>query len=207
MPTVDVFNQQREKVAEIALADAVFAAPVKEDLLYAAVRYQMAARRAGTHKTKGRSEVRGGGKKPFKQKGTGRARQGTIRAPQWRGGGVVFGPVPRDHGHKLNKKVRAAALRAAVSHRVNEGAFTVLNSLALAEIKTKAIVELLTRFEMKSVVVVLPAKDEVVMMSARNLQNVTVIPVEGLNVYDVLLRDHLLMTEEAVTALTNRLGR
>ncbi|MBN2798531.1 MAG: 50S ribosomal protein L4 [Deltaproteobacteria bacterium] len=207
MPTVDVYNQQREKVSEIELAEEVFGAKVQEDLLYAAVRYQMAARRAGTHKAKGRSEVRGGGRKPFKQKGTGRARQGTIRAPQWRGGGVVFGPVPRDHSHKLNKKVRAAAIRSAVSRRVEEGALVVLDNLDMPEIKTKAMVELLNRFEMASVVVVIPEKEEKVNRSARNIQGVTVLPVGGVNVYDILLRDNVLITADAVVALTERLGR
>ena len=118
MPTVDVFNVQHDKVGEVELPDSVFGVEVREHLLYAAVRYQRAKARAGTHKVKSRSEVRGGGKKPWRQKGTGRARQGTTRAPQWRGGGVVFGPTVRSHAFKLNKKVRRAALKSALSRRV-----------------------------------------------------------------------------------------
>lgn len=206
MPTVDVYNQNREKVASIALDERVFGAEVKEHLFYAIVRYQLAKKRAGTHSTKGRAEISGGGKKPWKQKGTGRARQGSTRSPQWRGGGVVFGPKPRAHDFKLNKKVRAAALRSALSRRVEESALVILDDLKLAEIKTRLVTDFMSKFELGEALFVLTARDEVVEKSARNLQNVTVLPVEGLNVYDVLNHRNLVMTRGAIEAVSARLG-
>ena len=206
MPTVDVYNMNREKVGEIGLDDAVFGAEVREHLFYALVRYQLAKRRQGTHSTKHRAEVSGGGKKPWKQKGTGRARQGSTRSPQWRGGGTVFGPKSRSHDFKLNKKVRAAALRGALSRRVQENALMILDALDLPAIKTRQVTDLMARFELPEVLVVLVGRDEKFEKSARNLQNITVLPVEGLNVYDVLNHRNLIMTREAVDAVTARLG-
>ncbi len=207
MPVVDVYNQNREKVAELELDVAVFDADVKEHLLHAAVRYQLNKRRRGTHAVKRRSDVRGGGAKPWRQKGTGRARAGTSRSPLWRGGGVVFGPEPRSHAVKLNKQVRRAALRGAISRRVQEKKLVILDQLSFPEIKTRQVAELLERFELDSAVIVLSSKDEVVVRSARNIPGITVLPAEGLNVYDVLLRDNLVMTQDAVSAVTERLGR
>lgn len=206
MPTVDVFNQQREKVGSLDLDVAVFGSEVKLHLLHAVVRYQLAKRRSGNHRVKQRSEVSGGGRKPWKQKGSGRARQGSTRSPQWRGGGVVFGPTPRNHGFKLNKKVRILALRSALSKRVADGAVVVLDDMKLAEVKTKSVVEFLSRFEMKDMLFVTSVRDEVIEKSARNLPNVTVVPFEGLNVYDVLRRTNLVMTRAAVDAVATRLG-
>lgn len=206
MPTVDVYNIDRKKSGSIDLDDAIFGAPVKEHLLYAAVRYQMAKRRAGTHAVKERHQVSGGGRKPYKQKGTGRARQGTIRAPQFRGGGVVHGPKVRSHAHKLNRKVRAAALKSALSRRVEEGKILVLDSFELPEIKTKQVSEFLNRFELKDALVVLDDANANVQKSARNIKSVTVLPAQGLNVYDVLLRSNLVVTKAAVDAIVNRLG-
>ena len=206
MPTIDVFNTGREKVASVDLDDTVFGGEVKEHLLYSAVRYQMAARRAGTHKVKGRAEVSGSGKKPFKQKGTGRARAGHKRSPIWRGGGVVFGPTPRSYAFKLNKKVRRAALRSALSRRVEENRLVVLDELVLPEIKTRQVVDFLGRFELSDALVVIDSRDETVVRSARNLPNVTVLPSDGLNVYDVLHRQNLVMTQAAIKAVTERLG-
>ncbi len=206
MPTVDVYNQNREKVEEISLSEEVFAAPVRQDLMHAVVRYQLAKKRQGTHKVKGRAEVRGGGKKPFRQKGTGRARAGTIRAPHWRGGGVVHGPTPRSYAFKINKKVRRAALRAALSHRIAEGSIVVLDDLQLSEIKTKHVVNLLKTFELEDALLVMPEKDDKVFLSARNLPNVTFLPVQGVNVRDVLHRGTIVMTKAAAEALTQRLG-
>jgi large subunit ribosomal protein L4 len=206
MPTINVYNQKREKVAELDLVDDVFGAPMRADLVHAVVRYQLAKARQGTHKVKGRAEVRGGGKKPFKQKGTGRARQGTTRAPQWRGGGVVHGPQPRSYAFKLNKKVRRAALRAAISQRVAAGHLVVLDELRLPEIKTRQVVELLRTFELKDALLVLPGQDDNVQLSARNLPNVTTLLVEGVNVRDVLHRGNIVMTRAAVEALAQRLG-
>jgi large subunit ribosomal protein L4 len=206
MPTVDVYNQSREKVDELALSDAVFAAPVKEEILFATVRYQLAKKRQGTHKAKGRAQVRGGGRKPWRQKGTGRARQGSIRSPQWRGGGVVHGPTPRSYAFKLNKKVRRAALRGALSKRVTEGSVVILDDLELPEIKTRLVKQFLETFELEDALLVMHERDEKVALSARNLPNVTYLPVEGVNVRDVLHRRTLVLTRAAAEALTQRLG-
>lgn len=206
MPTVDIYNTANESVGSLELADAVFGAEVKEHLFYTVVRQQMAARRAGTHKVKSRSEVSGGGRKPFKQKGTGRARQGTTRAAQMRGGGVVFGPTPRDHGHKVPKKVRRAALCSALSRRVEESKFTVFDAFELSEIKTKAFKTVLNSFEFGDLLLILSEKDENVIKSARNIPGVTVIPVEGLNVYDVLKHQNVAATKAAVAGIESRLG-
>jgi large subunit ribosomal protein L4 len=206
MPTVTVYNQNRDKVGDLALDDTVFGAEVKEHLFYAVVRWQLAMRRQGTHSTKGRAEISGGGKKPWKQKGTGRARQGSIRSPQWRGGGVVHGPKPRSYEFKLNRKIRQAALRGALTRRAQENALVVLDGLDLPEIKTRQVVDFMKKFELGEALVVLPERDEKVERSARNLQNVTVLPAEGLNVYDVLNHKNLVMTRGAVEAVVARLG-
>ncbi len=206
MPTLDVYDTNRESVGSIDLDAAVFGVEVREHLFHAAVRYQMAKRRQGTHATKGRALISGGGKKPFRQKGTGRARAGTTRAPHWRGGGVVHGPHYRSHAHKLSKRTRRAALCAALSRRVEESRFTVFQSLALPAIKTRQVTELLARFEMKKVLVVTAGGDDNFERSARNIPGVTVLPVEGVNVYDVLKHDHLAVTVDAAAALAQRLG-
>ncbi|MCB9777337.1 MAG: 50S ribosomal protein L4 [Alphaproteobacteria bacterium] len=206
MPTVDMYNTAREKVGSIDLDEAVFGAEVKPHLFHTVVRYQLAKRRAGTHATKTRAQVSGGGKKPWRQKGTGRARQGTTRAVHWRGGGVVHGPHPRSHAHKLPKKVRAAALRCALSKRVQDEALTVFDAFTLSEIKTKEFAKVLKAFEFDDLLLVLPAKDDVVARSARNIPGVTVLPVEGLNVYDVLKHKNLALTQDAVAGVLQRLG-
>lgn len=206
MATLDVFNMAKKQVGTVDLPDAVFGCEVKEHLLYAAVRYQRAKARAGTHKVKERAEVRGGGRKPWKQKGTGRARQGTIRAPQWRGGGIVFGPRVRSHAIKLNKKMRQQALCSALSRRAQESSVAVLEGIELKDAKTKEIAELMSRFGWKDMLLVLAEPDEVVTRCARNLPTVTVLPTDGVNVYDVLLRSNLVMTRDAVDALSKRLG-
>jgi large subunit ribosomal protein L4 len=205
MPTIDVHNASGDKVSTIDLSEAIFGADVKEHLLYAAVRFQRAKARAGTHKTKGRAEVRGGGRKPFKQKGTGRARAGTIRSPIWRGGGVVFGPVVRSHAHKMNKRVRRQALISALSRRCAENKVVVIDELAFAEKKTRQFIDLLKAFEMKDMLLV-SARDENIERSAGNLQAVTVIAPEGVNVYDILRRSNLVFTKDAVQSITDRLG-
>lgn len=206
MPTVDVYNLAREKVDSIDLNDAVFGAEVKEHLFYTVVRQQLANRRAGTHKVKTRSEVAGGGRKPFKQKGTGRARQGTIRAAQMRGGGVVFGPTPRDHGHSVPKKVRAAALRSALSRRVEESALTVFDAFELDAPKTKDFKKVMDTFEFNDLLLVVADKNENVSLSSRNLTKVKVLPVAGLNVYDILNHRNLAATKAAIAGITARLG-
>ena len=209
MPTVDVVTMQNAKAGSVELSPVVFAAEPKTHLMHAEVRRQLASRRAGTHSTKNRAAVSGGGTKPWRQKGTGRARQGTNRAPQWAGGGVVFGPVPRSHEHALPKKVRRAALRGALSLRVGEGALRVVDSISLDGFATKKMITLLGGLgysEDKGLLVVLDEANAFVERSARNLPWVSVIRVEGLNVYDVLRHANVLMTKAAVTAAESRLG-
>jgi len=206
MSSIDIYNMSREKVGEISLEPSVFDVEVREHLLHEAVRYQRNRARQGTHAVKRRADVRGGGRKPFRQKGTGRARQGTIRAAQMRGGGVVFGPEPRDHGHKMNKRARKAALRGALSRRAGENAIVVLDGMELPEVRTKQIVEMMRQFELKDMLVVLASNDEKVALSARNVPGVTVLPSDGLNVYDILRRGHLVITRDAVDAVVARLG-
>lgn len=208
MATVDVVTVENRKAGSVDLPDAVFAAPVKQHLFHAEVRRQLARRRSGTHSTKNRSAVSGGGSKPWRQKGTGRARQGSIRSPQWSGGGVVFGPVPRSYEHALPKKVRRAALRSALSLRQQEGAITVVDELALDEFKTRRIVEILRNLALdgQGVLIVIGEADEKVERSARNLPAVGVLRAAGLNVYDVLRYPRLLMTKAAVAAVEARLG-
>lgn len=206
MPTVDVFSTANEKVSSIELADSVFGVEVKEHLFYTVVRYQLAARRAGTHKVKTRCEVSGGGRKPYRQKGTGRARQGTTRAPQMRGGGIVHGPTPRDYSFKVPKKVRRAALRCALSRRVSEQALTVFSAFEVPEIKTRNFKQVMDRFGFSDLLLILPEKDERVMLAARNLPKVTVLPVAGLNVYDILRHKNLALTTAAVDGILARLG-
>ena len=206
MAKIDVYSTDRKKVGKLDLNDAVFGVEVKENLLFAAVRYQLAKKRAGNHKIKSRSEVRGGGAKPFRQKGTGRARQGTTRAPQWRGGGIVHGPLPRSHAFKLYRKVRAAALRCALSRRAEEKALVILDEISFSEIRTKQVVQLLNTFELSDALFVLDGENDVFARSARNLQQVTVLEKGGVNVLDVLRRRNLVMTKAAAEALSTRLG-
>jgi large subunit ribosomal protein L4 len=205
MPTLDVYDTNREAVGSIDLEATVFGVEVREHLFHAVVRYQLAKRRQGTHAIKGRALISGGGKKPFRQKGTGRARAGTTRAPHWRGGGVVHGPHYRSHAHKLPKRTRRAALCAALSRRVEENKLTVFQSLALPEIKTRQVCDLLARFEMSKVLLVTAGADDNLERSARNIPGVTVLQVAGVNVYDVLKHDHLAITVEAAAALVQRL--
>lgn len=205
MLSVPVFDQNREQVDTLDLDESVFGVEVREHLFYTVVRYQLAKRRQGTHKVKGRAEVSGGGRKPFKQKGTGRARQGSTRAPHWRGGGVVFGPTPRSHAHALNKKVRRAALCAALSRRTEEGCLTVLSHVDLPP-RTREFRSFMQRFEVADLLLVVAERDENVTLAARNLPNALVLPVEGLNVYDILRHSNLALTRAAVERLHERLG-
>jgi large subunit ribosomal protein L4 len=204
----DVITIDNKKAGSVELSPVVFEARVKPDLFYAEVRRQLAARRAGTHSTKNRSAVSGGGSKPWRQKGTGRARQGTTRAPQFAGGGAVFGPVPRSYQHRLNKKMRRAALRGALSLRRGEGAITVVEELPVEEFKTKRVREILEGLSLggDSVLIVISEEDQKLERSARNLPNTAVVRVAGLNVYDVLRHDKLLLTRPAVAAIEARLG-
>jgi large subunit ribosomal protein L4 len=194
---------------QIELDPAVFEAKVLPHLFHAEVRRQLAARRAGTHSTKNRAAVSGGGSKPWRQKGTGRARQGTIRAPQWSGGGVVFGPVPRSYEHALPKKVRRAALRGALSLRLRDGDLLIADSLSLAEPKTRQAVALLADLGLdgsQSVLIVIDGSEADVERACRNLSWARVLRVEGLNTYDVLRHQKLLLTRVAVAAVEARLA-
>jgi large subunit ribosomal protein L4 len=209
MATVDVLEVGAKKPAgSLELDPVIFEAPVRPHLFHAEVRRQLAARRAGTHSTKNRAGVSGGGVKPWRQKGTGRARQGSIRSPQWAGGGVVFGPVPREYTHKLNKKTRRAALRGALSLRAQEGALVVAQGLALDAYKTKRVVEMLDGLGLAehSVLIVIAEASPHFEVSARNLPRVSVIRVAGLNVYDVLRHQKLRIDRAAIDALRARLG-
>jgi len=208
MATLDAVTTDNKKAGAVELSPVVFEAVVKPDILHAEVRRQLAKARAGTHSTKNRAAVSGGGSKPWRQKGTGRARQGTNRAPQWAGGGVVFGPVPRSYAHKLPKKVRRAALRGALSLRLTGEAITVVDSLELGEFKTKLVTEILAclGIDSRGVLIVIDAENEHLERSARNLPRVKVLRVAGLNVFDVLRYPNLLLTKAAVAAIEARLG-
>ncbi len=207
MATVAVVNHKNERVGEVELPENIFNVPVKVGLLHEVVRWQMARWRAGTACTKTRGEVRGGGRKPWRQKGTGRARQGSIRAPHWVGGGVVFGPKPRDYEFKLNKKQRRLALKMALSARAQEGKLLVVDDFGLDQIKTKKFVEFLKNLGVDDALVVVPERDEVVEKSARNLPTVKVLAVEGLNVYDILDYEYLIVKREALPKIEERLSK
>ena len=207
MAKIAVFDISRKQVSERELVDEVFNADVKGYLLHDMVRYQLAARRQGTAKAKGRSEVRGGGKKPFKQKGTGNARQGTPTAPNHVGGGVVFGPTPRDYSFKLNRKVKQSALRSALSVRFKEECMTVVNTLDLEQISTKGFAEVLDRFELKKALIVIDGENTNLELSARNVPFVKVLRAEGVNVYDILKYPNLVMTEAAVDQIEGVLAK
>jgi large subunit ribosomal protein L4 len=208
MATLDVVTLKNKKSGSIDLSSVVFEAPVRPDLFHAEVKRQLASRRRGTHSTKNRAAVSGGGAKPWRQKGSGRARQGTTRAAQWAGGGVVFGPVPRSYEHALPKKVRGAALRSALSHRFAEGDIKVVKELAVDGYKTRGVVEILRDLGLDGmgVLIVIDARDETLQCSARNIPGVIVMLAEGLNVYDVLRHSKLLLTESAIAAIEARLG-
>ncbi|PGL67710.1 50S ribosomal protein L4 [Bacillus sp. AFS055030] len=199
MPKVTMFNQTGAQVGEIELADAVFGIAPNEHALFDAVMMQRASLRQGTHKVKTRSEVRGGGRKPWRQKGTGRARQGSIRSPQWRGGGIVFGPTPRSYSYKLPKKVRRLAIKSALSTKVLEQNMLVLEDLTLNAPKTKDMVTVLTGLSVaKKVLIVTADLNENVALSARNIPGITVLAANEVNVIDVLHHDSLIMTKAAV---------
>ncbi len=207
MTTVNVMNASGGAAGTVELDPALFEAEVKPHLFHAEVRRQLAKRRAGTHSTKNRSAVAGGGAKPYRQKGTGRARQGSIRSPQWAGGGSVFGPVPRKYEHKLTKKTRRAALRGAISLRQQEGALIIAEGLHLEAFKTKRVIEMLSAVGVagESTLLVIAGPEPQLEQSARNLPNVSVLRVDGLNVYDVLRRKKLVIAKDALAAVAGRL--
>lgn len=203
-PVVDAGNQA---VRQVTLREEVFGRKVRGDLLAKAVNYQLARRRGGNASTKTRSDVKGGGKKPFRQKGTGNARQGTVSAPQFRSGGVVFGPHPRSFAMKLPKKMRVLALQTALSAKLEAAELIVLDSFNLTEIKTKAMCAVLEALGIeRSALVVLAEEDAMVELSARNIPGVDVMRVEGVNVYDLLSHEKFVITETALGLLQERLA-
>lgn len=199
MPKVALYNQSGEQIGEVELNDSIFGIEPNKHVLFEAIIMQRASMRQGTHKTKDRSEVRGGGRKPWRQKGTGRARQGSIRAPQWVGGGTVFGPVPRSYSYKLPKKMRRLAIKSALSSKVLEDNVLVLDDLVFEMPKTKEFKKVLDNLSVdKKALVVTADKDENVILSARNIPGVTVVTAEGINVLDVVGHDKLILTKQAV---------
>lgn len=201
MANVSVYNMEGKEVGTIELNDAVFGVKVNEHLVHMAVVQQLANNRQGTQKAKTRSEVSGGGRKPWRQKGTGHARQGSTRAPQWTGGGVVFAPVPRDYSFKLNKKEKRAALKSALTSRVQENKLIVVDELKFDEIKTKKFKAVLDNLNVSKALVVLADKDEKVIMSARNIPKVKTALTNTINVYDILKGDTVILTKDAVAKI------
>ncbi len=200
MPTLSLYNTQGEQVGEIELADNIFAAEVNEAVMHQAVLTYLANRRMGTADTKVRSEVRGGGRKPWRQKGTGRARHGTIRSPLWKGGGVTFGPHPRSYRMTLPKKVRRLAIKSALSSKVNSGSLIVLDNLVMEAPKTKEMVRVLGSLNTgRKVLIVTDAPQENVIKSARNIPGVKTLNANQLNVYDILNNDNMVITRDAVS--------
>ena len=201
MPTIAVLNQSGEKVKDLELSEAVFGVEINKQVVYDVVNAQRAAMRQGTHDTKGRSEVRGGGKKPWRQKGTGRARQGSTRAPQWVGGGTVFGPTPRSYAFKLNKKVKQLGLKNVLTYKVNENQLIAVENVTLADAKTKNFVKLLANIkaEGKTVVVVAPEEfNETQVLASRNVAGVFLTPANNASVYELFCYKNLVLTEAAV---------
>lgn len=208
MASVDVINQKGEIVGAIELDDVVFGSDIRNELVQQVVVWQLAKRRAGTACTKTRREVRGGGKKPWRQKGTGRARAGTSRSPIWVGGGTVFGPKPRSYAFSLPKKMRKAALKSVLSAKLMEKQITVVDQIELETPKTKVFLETLKALglENEKALFITPEKDEALLRSSRNLYKVLVMPTDGLNVYDLLRFDRLVLLQSAVPRIHERLG-
>ena len=201
MANVSVYNMEGNEVGTMELNDAVFGVEVNEHLVHLAVVNRLANMRQGTQKAKTRSEVSGGGRKPWRQKGTGHARQGSTRAPQWTGGGVVFAPTPRDYSFKMNKKEKRLALKSALTSRVQENKFIVLDELKLDAIKTKDMKKVLDNLKVNKALVVLGEGSENVVLSARNIPNVETAPVSSINVYDILKYNTVITTKAAVASI------
>ena len=201
MANVSVYNMKGETVGTLELNDAVFGVEVNEHLVHMAVVAQLANKRQGTQSARTRAEVSGGGKKPWRQKGTGHARQGSTRAPQWTGGGIVFAPKPRDYTIKLNKKEKRLALKSALTSRVNEGKFIVVDQIAMDEIKTKNFKAVLDALNVNKALVVLDSNDQTVVKSARNIENVKTALTNTINVYDILKYNTVVTTKAAVETI------
>ncbi len=206
MPVVDVYNIRKEKVGQVELKEEIFGVEVKPPVLHEVVTWQRACRRSGTASTKTRGEVRGGGRKPWRQKGTGRARVGSIRSPLWRGGGTVFGPKPRSYAYTLPKKVRRLALKMALSSKLKAGQLLVLDDYPQEVPKTKEFVQVLKNFDISKALFVTPEEHRVLKLSARNVPYVQVMRAEGLNVYDILRHDHLVLLSPALAQIEARLA-
>ncbi len=198
MPTIALYNMNREQVGEVALDEQIFAGEVKESLIHQALKIQLANRRAGTVKTKTRGEVSGGGRKPFKQKGTGNARQGCSRAPQYPGGGTVFGPSPKTYALAINKKARKAALRSLLAMQLKSERITVLDNLDFANISTKDFAGFMKRFDLERSLIITDEPSKNLSLSARNVPYVKLLKADGLNVHDVLKYRNIVMTQSAV---------
>lgn len=204
---VPVYNIQGEQITEAELRDDIFVAPVSEGLMHQALVRQMANARLGTHKSKSRGEVAGGGRKPWRQKGTGRARQGSIRAPHWRGGGVVFGPTPRSYAVKMPRKMRRAALRSVLTVKAAESQLVLVDSFAMAEPRTKQMLEILQNLRIdSSALILLPAGDETILRSVRNLPHVRTLVAQYLNVRDLLTYDYVVVPLSSLEVIERILG-
>ncbi len=201
MANVTVFNMEGNEVGTMELNDAVFGVEINEHLVHLAVVRQLANKRQGTQKAKTRSEVSGGGRKPWRQKGTGHARQGSIRAAQWTGGGIIFAPTPRDYEVKMNKKERRAALKSALTSKVQDNKLVVVDSLTLAEAKTKEMQKVLTNLKADKALVITAADDQNVAISARNIADVQTATVNTMNVYDVMKHNTVVVTKDAVASI------
>ncbi len=202
--SVALRNQRNETVGEAELPGSVFGGPVRPHLLHETVRMQLANRRAGTAATKTRAQVSGGGKKPWRQKGTGRARAGSNRSPIWVGGATVFGPQPRDYSYRMPREARRSALKTALALKAREQKLVVVDKIELESMKTKHVVQLMKDLDVRRALIVIAAADEVLQRSARNLEGVKVVRAEGANVYDILRYEHLVLTQEALAALVER---
>jgi large subunit ribosomal protein L4 len=205
MATTEIYNIKNEKIGEMELKEELFGVDVKPYILHDIVRMQLANRRSGNACTKTRTEVRGSGRKPYRQKGTGRARAGSRTSPLWRGGGTVFGPKPRDFSYKLSKKVRRLGLRMALSARFSENHLKVLDDFQLEEIKTKGFIGVMDALSIKNALIVVPGANENLVKSSRNVHGFQVMPSEGLNVYDILNHEHLVLLQPCIGQLEERL--
>lgn len=205
MAVADVFSIEKKKVSQVELNDAVFGAQPNEAVIYDVVKMQLAARRAGTASTKTRSDVSGGGKKPWRQKGTGRARAGTTRSPLWRSGGIVFGPHPRDYSFNVPKKMRKQALISALSMKLKQDKMLVINDFPMEKISTREFQSIIDLFDLKKALFVLDADNENLQKSSRNVKNIKMIRSEGLNVYDILNHEHLVLLEPSIKKIEGAL--
>ena len=206
LTNVEVISQSNRAVGQLALPDGVFGVPVREHLLHEVVLMQLANRRAGTHSTKTRAFVSGGGKKPWRQKGTGRARAGSSRSPIWVGGATIFGPQPRDYSYRMPKSSRRAALASALSAKLQDGRLKVVDQIVLEQPKTKVLVKVLSDLQVRSALIITAGADEGLERAARNLPHTKILRSEGANVYDILRYEYLILTRESVEALERRLA-